>query len=428
MQPSIFLSHSCKDRDLSPPAGLSVDQQRGRAERLEFARRLRRRLFDRLQEAKRYQVWLDVRGGLQTGQNWRDGIHQALGRCSGAVILLSPEALQSGWVLKETTILLWRAFLGERVLVIPVLLGVGPAELVVHGFEPAGVTSIQAEVVPDGRCEVDEVVDRIIARFADWFQEDVSSQPSTRSSPVDRWLDETARLLHEDDERYARMMFEVLQLEYGDAERFGEPFRTVANELLVTGTDEILDVLDTLAGVRTADQKAMLRRAVEALWVNAGAANRVPLVAARADPPRIVAIDGDEPITGRQYVDRAYCGKIRADRIFAPDDHTDGSREQTLARIEDLLAGYLPVRNPQRLAADLQRNGPVYLVLGPTSCRIGVVDELMRRYPTLTVIALIGRDPATRAVLPAACTYLAPPLGEREDEGRYFRNRLASFA
>jgi hypothetical protein len=54
-------------------------------------------------------------------------------------------------VLKETTILTWRAFLGEQVLVIPVLLGVGRADLAAHGFEPSGVSAIQAEEVPDGR-------------------------------------------------------------------------------------------------------------------------------------------------------------------------------------------------------------------------------------------------------------------------------------
>src|SRR4051812_34070242 len=129
MRPSIFLSHSCKDRDLAPPEGLSAGERRRRADRLAFARRLRKSLAERLDATGRYDVWLDVRGGLQAGQDWRHGIHRALRGCAGAVILLSPEALESGWVLKETTILTWRAFLGEQILVIPVLLGVGEADL-----------------------------------------------------------------------------------------------------------------------------------------------------------------------------------------------------------------------------------------------------------------------------------------------------------
>ncbi len=36
MRPSIFLSHSCKDREQSPPAGLSVAERRLRADRLEL--------------------------------------------------------------------------------------------------------------------------------------------------------------------------------------------------------------------------------------------------------------------------------------------------------------------------------------------------------------------------------------------------------
>ncbi len=54
MRPSIFLSHSCKDREQSPPAGLSVAERRLRADRLEFARRLRRSLRERLEATGRY--------------------------------------------------------------------------------------------------------------------------------------------------------------------------------------------------------------------------------------------------------------------------------------------------------------------------------------------------------------------------------------
>ena len=288
--------------------------------------------------------------GAARRQDWRDGIHQALRGCAGAVILLSPEALESRWVLKETTILAWRAFLGEPVLMIPVLLGIDETDLVTHGFEPSGVTAIQAEVVPDERrAPVDEIAERIVARFDEIVPTTATGRASTWASTVERWLEETARLLHEDDERYLRDMFAVLGLDVDDedVDRFdADRFRTVAAELLVAGPDEILDVLHTVSGVRTADQKAMLRRAVEALWVDARAANRLPYVASRAEPPRVVAIDADEPVTGRHYVERAYCGKLRFDRIFTPDDHTDGSREHALARVEDMLADLPADRGP----------------------------------------------------------------------------------
>jgi len=429
--PSIFLSHSCKDRDSSPPAELSAAERRRRLDRLDFARRLRRALDERLRASGRYNVWLDRRA-LRAGQDWRDGIHQALRGCAGAVVLLSPEALESRWVLKETTILAWRAFLGEPVLVIPVLLGIAEADLVAHGFEPSGVTAIQAEVVPDERgASVDEVAERIVARFDETVSTPVAGRSHTWKSTVDEWLDETARLLHEDDERYLRKMFAVLGLDPDDedAERFDEDrFRTVAGELLVAVPDTILDVLHTISGVRTPEKKAMLRNAVEALWVDARAANRLPHVAGRADPPRVVAIDADEPVTGRHYVERAYCGKLRSDRIIAPDDHTDGSRAHALARVEDELAGYLPIEDAALLADDVAVNGPVYVVLGPAACRAGVVAELARRYPALTVVALTGRDPATRAELPPGVGRLAPALGAREVAGRRYRNRLAAYA
>jgi hypothetical protein len=428
MKPSIFLSHSCRDREVIPPADVPAAEHRARAERLEFARRFRRTLDERLRATGRYQVWLDQRS-LRGGDLWRDGIHRALRHCSGAVLLLSPEALESRWVLKETTILTWRALLGEAVCVVPVLLGVAKTDLATAGYEPVGISDFQIEEVRVA-ADVDEVVERIVGRFAERIPDEAAARPSTWSSTVEQWLVETARLLHEDDERYARMMFGILGLDFDAEDRFGERSAAVAHELLVSGTDSILDVLHTLSGVRTPDQKTLLRQAVEALWVDANAANRLPFVAARKRPPRVAAIDADEPVTGREYVRRAYCGKLRPDRVFAPDDHTDGSLEQSLARLEDLLADSLPLEDPVRLAADIERNGPVYVVVGPGAVSTGVVGALTDRYPALTVVALTGGD-TTRTddvPLPRGTTRLAPPLRGRERDGRRYRKRLGAFA
>src|SRR4051812_18264442 len=109
-RPSIFISHSCKDKETAPPVGLSPAEADGRAGRLAFARDFRDRLVAGL-DPGRYDVWLDVRGGLEPGDVWREAIHEALARCEGAVVLLTPESIESGWVLKEATILSWRAFL-----------------------------------------------------------------------------------------------------------------------------------------------------------------------------------------------------------------------------------------------------------------------------------------------------------------------------
>lgn len=427
MMPSVFLSHSCKDREQDPPADVAEADRQARAERLTVARTFRDMLYTSLATLERYEIWLDVRGGLRPGDVWRDGIHQALKRCSAAVILLSPEALDSGWVLKETTILTWRRLLGEELLVVPVRLGVSDDDLRTCGFEPSGVLSIQAEVVRDDAAELGVAVERVVERITDFLPAEIRPRTTTWSSTVQRWLVETAKLLHEQDPRYMTDMFRVLGLDPTDDDRLGEPSLAVANELLVADRDDILDVLDTLSGVRTAAQKEMLRRAVDMLWVSARAASTIPEVAARRQEPRVIAIDGDAQITGQDYVDRAYCGRLRFGRVLAPDDSGDGTREQGLARIETLLLDWVPIEDPEELARDVRRNGPFYVVLGPTDSRAGVVTELAARYPALTVIALTGKDGSAAAALPEHTVHLVPRLGAGEKAGQRYRTRLKEF-
>jgi TIR domain-containing protein len=56
---------------------------------------------------------------ISAGQLWRQRINAMLAECDAAVILLSPEALASPWVLKETAILSWRAARDARFPLLP---------------------------------------------------------------------------------------------------------------------------------------------------------------------------------------------------------------------------------------------------------------------------------------------------------------------
>src|SRR3954468_19551071 len=76
--PTIFISHSCKDNEQVPPAGLSPQDATARAGPLAFSRKLRDALVTALENNQRYKVFLDVRGGLTAGDIWQDGLHHAL--------------------------------------------------------------------------------------------------------------------------------------------------------------------------------------------------------------------------------------------------------------------------------------------------------------------------------------------------------------
>src|SRR5215831_13971845 len=119
--PSIFLSHSSGD-------GL-VGQ-------------IRDRLYKQLR-SRGFEVLLD-RELLRGGMEWRPVLHRWLGECDGAVILFSRAALNSDWVLKESTILTWRRSLGSKVRVLPVLVGCQREQVVEHrAFKPLDLGSLQ---------------------------------------------------------------------------------------------------------------------------------------------------------------------------------------------------------------------------------------------------------------------------------------------
>jgi hypothetical protein len=57
---------------------------------------------------------------ITIGDRWRERINAMLAECDAASILLTPEALVSPWVLKEATILAWRAEQNTRFPLLPI--------------------------------------------------------------------------------------------------------------------------------------------------------------------------------------------------------------------------------------------------------------------------------------------------------------------
>ena len=113
----IFVSHSCKDAWVAnPPAGLDADK----LDRLRFALALRDQLVARLDPGATGLLWYD-RKRLQPGDEWELDIVAALHGCEAAILLLTPEALESPWVLREATVLGDRRSRWPGLRLVPVL-------------------------------------------------------------------------------------------------------------------------------------------------------------------------------------------------------------------------------------------------------------------------------------------------------------------
>ena len=100
-----------------------------------------------------FEVLVDQRE-LEAGSPWPDQLHEWLGRCHAGLILLTRNAVDSHWVLKEATILAWRALRepGFRVFIVQAP-DVTAADLAKAKFAPLELRRIQQlkHAGPDGR-------------------------------------------------------------------------------------------------------------------------------------------------------------------------------------------------------------------------------------------------------------------------------------
>ena len=112
------MSHSCKDRLLDNP-GEGADPEL--LARLSFARDVRTALAQRLDPDDQEAVWFDTLR-LDPGDEWEPKIVSSLHRCQAAILLLTPDSLESSWVLKEATVLADRKSRWPQLLIVPVFM------------------------------------------------------------------------------------------------------------------------------------------------------------------------------------------------------------------------------------------------------------------------------------------------------------------
>jgi len=431
MSATVFISHSCKDNETAPPAGLSAQQAADRAERLKFARRVRDQLHAKLNKTKGLEVFLDVRGGLKASDVWRNGLHTALRTCSAGVVLLTPESLESGWVLKEATILSWRVFLGEPVVLVPIVLGVTPEDLEKRGFGALNLDAIQwlAAMGTD-----DAEIKRVAKEAAELIATKIP-KPLAQARPLqppEAWIQEFAVCLGRAigtttpdlNNQYLVGMCRELGIAPADADRFdGDPLINLASQALFADEDQIVRFLRH-AGAPPEPQRAELQQAVAALWVDPTPASRL-----LTEKATVIAIDASEAASAREYVARAFCNKVAWDRVVQPSDVTGGSDADVIAEIKTSLEAVLPIEDLPELNLDIQKNGRAYVILGPGSSRPSVLDSVTTAWPPLTYIVAAGPKPQEKLGKWWSKALRLYPLLQpsREKAAFRFRNRLAKL-
>ncbi|MGH9942693.1 MAG: toll/interleukin-1 receptor domain-containing protein, partial [Pyrinomonadaceae bacterium] len=285
----------------------------------EIAVRLRDALYERLDGGRAdasYEVWVD-KESLTPGDQWRHEIHNGLGQCDAAIVLLSEHALDTDahpWVWNEAAILVHRRFMQEDFVLLPIVL------------PPVEVTGIQdrrweplllKEIQMIAGQPVSEVVERVAARLEEVrLREEVSG-------PLHKLEKLIAADFKDVDDDIVKFAIAELGVRCG---RWKSPKllrRELAEQLLQAATEKLPDAMTELAQSASFNEKAGMSivNRVMAFCLNPLEVAPLPEIAVkpRPDEARVVCLVARRQLTGELCVRRAWWGEERW-YALKPDD------------------------------------------------------------------------------------------------------------
>jgi hypothetical protein len=331
---------------------------------------------------------------ITTGKRWREVINGMLWEGPAGVVLISPGALASPWVLKEATILRARFDRQEEFLLVPVRCGVtmeelqasplwGPLDLPAVQFprssDPAGVAAeVKAQLAPLASMLDRSPLARLAGQVAGELRESAEAQCQDVLNKIGEAL--PARMVDETD-GYARAITAWVLRQPPPA------------------LNRVADALAELGKSFPADRVLAILELVAPLWVDPEAASRLVEAHSRPDGPRSVALACAKPqVTVRHYLDSAYLPLPSPffERLHGitsgphADDVADELRKALRRRSAELRE-----ESDDEIDEFLNRlRRPFYVSVGlPDDSE--VMADLRSRYPKITFIYHAGasRDP-----------------------------------
>ncbi len=413
----IFVSHSAKE----PDEQQALDALVASLEDAEFTV-----LVDRLP------------GRLQPGIEWRREIHTWMASCHAAVVLLSKNALQSDWVLKEATVVAWRRSLDKDFVLIPILLDpVRRADLEGGPFRPLALNELQFG--KPGAME--EVASRL----------ETVRQADLRL-PSDAWIKRLALDLSQievlGDQTGAKVIDDAAVAAHVDLEWIPTVTRSerLARRLIYLDTSDVERAVESLADV--VPRGEVLDRLIDGLkpvWVDPLAAAPIPDVAAQPGGVRAVAIRSQDAWVGEMYLLRAGCG-LSTWRICRANNTGEGEDSQADNVIAELFADGVRVLGLEpdptkttldtfivRAVAYAERGNRLFAVIPNRSTLSDAqIKEIHDRLKVFTLVLLGDRKADATTVGPAVETdglrdVLLDLAADRETRGRGYRDYLNSF-
>lgn len=279
--PRIFVSHSSLDSDLT------------------------RQVCDHLALAPGkpgYDVLVDYTE-LRPGVDWPRHLHEYMANCHAAVLLLTPNAVASPWVLKEATILTWRRSLDSSFQLFPVCFpGVDDAMIQKEKFGPLMLNLIQKI----GSMDPETIANAIRAQVG---------QPNVLSpTPLGQLVEQLEDLLSEVGsktlESISRKMSIQIPAWRPDIDMHTQYVTQIARRILsedMGGFKGVDELINALSFTPAPDNVKQIFRIVAHYWVDAQAAGRLPPLLT-ASERRAAALNGAlvSQFTAHAYVRRAH--------------------------------------------------------------------------------------------------------------------------
>jgi hypothetical protein len=396
----VFVSHSAKD---DQRAGAVLDA-----------------VISGLRE-KGYTPLAD-RDGLKPAMEWRSELYRWLAECDAGIVLLNEKALASKWVQREINILMWRRALSGHPVVVPVLLdGLKTADIKKHGLSELEPIELARD---DRATEVTGVVDEILGRFAPLPPQ------AGGNDPMGDWLGRISGYLAE-----VRSEDDLLRAA-GALGMTGEVLPQVvvpiggrhhlAYQLLAPGLAERL--CPAIAALAPSLGEQWLWRLIVEVrpsWVDVEAV-RALLPGPRGR--RVALLNGEEPGTGEDYVDRATCRPIYGvARRTVGEIPVGETGEEFPAALADMLLdlhGYPPAKP---LSVIRPGRKAYYLIVDIRNVglerALACLEQAHDQVPGVVVLAMTGSDlpravPATRDDV-----HVLPPMAEGDELEAFQRRR-----
>jgi len=391
-KPKIFLSHSCKDSEISD-AILLDDEQDPRRRRLKFARTVRDRVVEILSD--RFTPLLD-RELLDPGDRWRTKLLHWLGICDGAMILLSEDSIESRWVLQEATVLTWRKWLQQPFVLVPVVLGHLPKEkLAEKGFAPLQLDEIQAArldaAVELNTANAELLADTVAQRF-------LGLAAGSEDNELQRWIEDVAVRLKEVDEKILARACTPLGIDDEDWAHFPDRPTMVASHLLYANLQDARKALESLKpGFTQQGSFAAIVALVLPIWVHAEAAAGIVAPSRNGAIPRAFALNTAEFDTARDYLQRAFCCPSwwNTRCLYFDEPLGEGQEEEAFERLRQHVASTLciPPTFPSDMIRSLVEAYPFFVILGehsPLSPQLRALMADSQELRSITCIQLAG--------------------------------------